>query len=83
MSFGVGPPTPDRPPAALFGVKLATGNKHLVKIGLHPLRQHAGTIWVHVKPTFVAPNGLVYTTLVALALIIGLWKTQGKFIIHL
>lgn len=72
----MGSPTPDRPPTALSGVKLATGNEHLVKFGVHPLRQHAGTIGEHVKPTFVASNGFVYTALVALALIIGLWKQR-------
>lgn len=70
----MGPSTPDRrpPAAALPVVKLATGNVHLVQGGVHPLRQHAGTVGVHMEPAFVASDGLVHTALVTLALVVGL-----------
>ena len=68
----MGPPPPDRRPAALLVVKLATGNVHLVQGGVHSLWQHAGTVGIHVKPTVVASDGLVHTALVALALVVCL-----------
>lgn len=54
-----------------------------MKFGVHPVRQHAGTIGEHAKPTFVASNGLVNTALVALALIVGLWKQRVSVFITL
>lgn len=72
----MGPSTPDRPPAALLMVKLPTGNVHLMQGGVHPIGQHAGTVGVHVERAFFADNRLVHAALVALALVVGLRKTQ-------
>lgn len=72
----MGPSTPDRPPAVLLVVKLATGNVHLMQGWVHSSGQHAGTVREHVEPAFVADNGLVYTALVALALVVCLRKTK-------
>lgn len=74
----MGPSTPDRSPAALPVVKLATGNVHLMQGGVHVLGQHAGTVGVQVETSFVADNGLVHTALVALALVVRLRNTKGK-----
>lgn len=71
-SLGVGPSTPDGPPVADLLVKLATGNVHLMQRGVHPLRQHAGAVGVHVEPVFVASDGLVHAALVGLTLVVGL-----------
>lgn len=57
-------------------VKLAAGDVHLMQGGVHPLRQHAGTVRVHVEPTPVADNGLVHTALVAHALVVGLREVK-------
>lgn len=76
----MGSPTLDRPPAALLGIKLATGDVHLMQGGLHPLRHHAGTVGVHVEATFAADDGLVHTTFVALALVVGLRGAKVKVV---
>lgn len=76
LRMGLSPP--DRPPAALLMVKLATDDVHLMHGGVQPPRQHAGTVGVHVETAFVAGNGLVYAALVALALVVCLWKTKVK-----
>lgn len=61
-------------------VKLATGDVHLVEAGVHALRQHAGTVGVHVEAVFVPSDGLVHTALVALALIVGLRERKKQFL---
>lgn len=77
----MGPSTPDRSPAALPVVKLATGNVHLMQGGVHALGQHTGTVGVQVETAFVADNGLVHTALVALALVVRLRNTKGKSLV--
>lgn len=74
----MGPSTPDGPPAALLMVELATGDVHLMHGGVHPLRQHARTVGVHVETDFVANDGLVYAALVALALVVRLQQKRSQ-----
>lgn len=89
-SFGVGPSTSGRPPAADLLVKLATGNVHLMQGGVHPHRQHAGAVGVHVEPIFVADDGLVHIALVGLTLVVDLreikmnitTRTNFSFVCH-
>lgn len=75
-SFRVGPSTPDRPPAARSVVKLAYSNVHFMQLRVQLLRQHAGAVGIHAEPIFVAGDGLVHAALVALTLIVSLWKTN-------
>ena len=76
LDLGAGPPTPRVPPAAaaVAVVELAAGDVHLVQRRGHPLGQHARVVGVHAEAVLVAHDGLVHALLVALALVVGLWR---------
>lgn len=61
-------------PAALFGLKLATGNMHLVQGGRDPSRQHAGAVGEQEEALLVSHDAFIDTAPVTLALVIDLWS---------
>lgn len=59
-------------PAALFGLKLAAGDVHLVQGGSDASREHARAVRVHGEALLVCHDAFIHTSPVTLALVIDL-----------